>query len=391
MKILTTNSAGNDRFGGIHTRKLEQIKYSPNHSFNIIELNHEKKYISRDNCNIHKIDVMGRTGGKSIFNILSNSSNFNEFNHGIEKLVNDYQNIIRDVNPDVILIPGTSLTSYFLFKACRREEVLKNTVHEYAGVLEKEIGNYIGDTRVILGQIGKQFVSDIARANMTYMFPSKICKEEVERIHNIKLDDSYIVWNGLSEGFSPKFINRKVPKNLTLGYIGRVHHVKNLPFFLNLNENMGRNARLNIITDLVSAASKETGKALIEKISEGEIFYYAPRDRSKLGKFYAQKLSASIVPSFFETYCNGAVESIVCGTPTLLSDHAGAKEVFDKYGLSDLVFSIDSMDSFNKALASAENQNFEIDPKLRTQIYEDLSWEKVIEKYNAIAEEVASK
>jgi len=44
MKILTTNSAGSDLFGGIHTRKIEHAKHSPQHKFHIIELNSEKKY-----------------------------------------------------------------------------------------------------------------------------------------------------------------------------------------------------------------------------------------------------------------------------------------------------------------------------------------------------------
>jgi len=48
MKLLTTNSAGKDQFGGIHTRKVEQIRNSPQYIFHVIELNKEKKYILQD-------------------------------------------------------------------------------------------------------------------------------------------------------------------------------------------------------------------------------------------------------------------------------------------------------------------------------------------------------
>jgi len=267
---------------------------------------------------------------------------------------------------------------------------LNRTIQEYAGVLEKEIGNYTGDTRFILGQIGKEFVSDIALENMTYMFPSNICKRTVEEIHKIVIDEGHIVWNGISEEFGNEF-NRTPPSNLTIGYIGRVHHVKNLPFFLGLNENMKNPAKLKIITDLVSAANKSTGKPLLEKMTEGKVFYSAPRSKKRIKEIYEEELSVSVVPSFFETYCNGAVESLVCGTPTLLSDRAGASEVYKKYELSNLIFSIDEMASFEKALEGAEKMNFTIKESLSKEIYEDLCWEKVIGKYNDLAEMVVSK
>ncbi|MAG10883.1 hypothetical protein CMI44_01050 [Candidatus Pacearchaeota archaeon] len=391
MKILTTNSAGNDKFGGIHTRKIEQIKHSPQDTFHIVELNTEKGYISRDNCNIHKINALERTGGKTIFEILGKSKNYYEFNRGVEKIVNEYQNLIREVSPEVVLIPGTSLTSYFLYKACKREGILDKALQEYAGVLEKEISNYTGDTRVILGQIGKEFVSDIAMDNVTYMFPSNTCRDTVEKIHGINFRKSHVVWNGVSEEFTSSGYNRKVPSELILGYIGRVHHVKNLPFFLGLNENMKDNSKLKIVTDISAAATKPTGKLLLKKITDEEVFYYAPRSKERLKKFYEKEISANIVPSFFETYCNGAVESLVCGTPTLLSDRAGAKEVYHKYGLDDLLFSIHDMNSFENALEHARERDFTIKPGLSKEIYENLYWKKVIGRYKEIIESIASK
>lgn len=392
MKILTTNSAGNDRFGGIHTGKIEHMRHSPQHVFHVVELNAEKKYVSRDNSNIHKVDTLGCTEGKSIFEILEGSENQVEFDRGVEKLVNEFQNAIKGIDPDVVLIPGTSLTSYFLFKACRREGVLGRTIQEYAGVLEKEVGNYVGDTRFILEQIGKVFVSEEALGNVTYTFPSNVCKDAVEEIHGITFgENSHVAWNGISEEFSQRGFNRDPPEDLTLGYVGRVHHVKNLPFFLGLGENMERDIKLKIITDLASAGNKSPGKPLLEALTSGDVFYYAPRDRRDLKLFYESQLSSAVVPSFFETYCNGAVESLVCGTPTLLSDRAGAREVYDHYGLSDLVFSIDDMASFERALSHSESMNFTVGEELSRTIYEDLSWKKVIGKYNAIVESVGLK
>jgi glycosyltransferase involved in cell wall biosynthesis len=391
MKILTTNSAGNDVFGGIHTRKNEQVRNSPQHTFHVIELNQEKKYISYKNLNAHKIDTPSLTHGKTIFELLKESKNRQEFDVSVERLVNEFQNVIRVTKPDSILIPGTSLTSYFLFKACRREGVLNKTVQEYAGVLEKEIGNYTGDTRFILGQIGKTFVSDEARDNVIYIFPSQLCKDEVENIHGIIISNGYVIWNGVSKEFVSGDFNRGPPKELTLGYVGRIQHVKNLPFFLSINENISRKAKLKIITDISSAARRNVGTVLLQKMNSGDVFYYAPRSRDQLKEFYETQLSACVVPSFFETYCNVAVESLVCGTPTLLSNRAGASEVYKKYGLEKLLFDIDHIASFEGSLNYAESENFTVDEGLSRQIYEDLKWEKVISKYNEVFEEVRSR
>lgn len=384
MKILTTNSAGSDVFGGIHTRKIEQVRNSPQHTFHIVELNSEKKYLSQGNLNLHKLNTLELTKGKTIFNLLKEAKNNRDFDVSVERMVNEFQNTIRSVEPDAILIPGTSLTSYFLFKAARREGVLNKTVQEYAGILEKEITNYTGDTRYILNQIGKVFVSEEARENMTYLFPSQNCKDEVENIHNIKLDKSYVIWNGISPEFANGEFNRSPPEERTLGYVGRIQYVKNLPFFLSLNENTNKKSKLKIITDISAAANKEVGRSLLDKMNKEEVFYYAPRSRERLKKFYESQLSSSIVSSYFETYCNGAVESLVCGTPTLLSDRAGAKEVFKKYGLEDLIFSIDNISSFEKALDNAEKRNFIIEKDLSRQIYQDLRWDKVIGEYNKV-------
>jgi glycosyltransferase involved in cell wall biosynthesis len=389
MKILTTNSAGNDLFGGIHIRKTQQVKYSPDCIFHMLELNHEKKYVSQDNLNIHKINTLERIGGESILGVLDdNPLNYKVFNERLELIVNDFQNVIRVTDPDIISVPGTSLPPYCLYKAARREQMLDRTIIEYAGVIEKEIGNYTGDQRVILADMGKEFVSEIARDNVTYLFPSQSCKDEVERIHGVKLDNSHVVWNGISSDFIEGGYCRKVPENESLGYVGRVHHVKNLPFFLGLNENIKEDIGLKIITDISSAAKKATGSSLLKKMSNGEVFFYHPRSQVELAKFYSKELSAGVVSSFFETYCNGAVESLVCGTPTLLSDRSGAKEVYEEYGLKDLVFSIDNIRSFKDSLDYARGIEFIIPEDLSKQLYSDLNWEKVIGKYNKIFEEI---
>lgn len=388
MKFLTTNSSGKSCFGGIYTRLKEYIKNSPEHTFHIIELNHEKKYISRENKILHKVDLLSAIESDNVAEVLNQAKNYKDFNKRTEKIVNEFQNTIQAVNPDIIWIPGTSLSSYFLFKAARREGHFDRTIHSYAGIVEKELGSYSGDPRYILTLLGKEFVSNEALENITYIFPSNHCKETVEEIHKIKMKNTHVVHNGISRSFIEGGYNRHLPGELVLGYVGRVQPVKNPDFFLNLNDNMKEDVKLKIITDLLSAVNKSIGKTLIRKLNSGEVFFHHPIQQQELKKFYESQVSAIIIPSFFETYCNVAMESTVCGTTALLSDNTGAKEIFKKFGLENLLFSVNDFKSFESALNNARDRNFTIEEELTRDIYNELSWEKVIGEYNQIAEKV---
>tara|TARA_Y100000310_G_scaffold277708_1_gene295657 strand:- start:15 stop:1184 length:1170 start_codon:yes stop_codon:yes gene_type:complete len=388
MRFLTTNSSGKDTFGGIHTRLREHMKYSPEHNFYIIELNEEKKYTPTENGAIFTLDIPNLLNGDTIYGALDKSMTFPEFNEKIEPIVNEYQNSIQTVNPDIITIPGSSLTSYCLYKAAKRENKLDKTIHNYAGILEKEIGGYRGEPRAILSMIGKIFTSPEPLSKVTYIFPSTLTKETIEKEHNVKFTNYHIIPNGISEEFTNNQIERISPEELTLGYVGRIHHVKNPRYFLDLSDNLKEKTILKIITDLRNVHNKTDGPSLLDKLTKGEILYYHPRNAEKLNKFYRTQISSLVIPSSFETYCNVAMESIACGTPALLTNRAGATETYQKYGLDDLIFSITNLDSFETALESIKEREYVIEEKLKKQIQTDLSWEKIIQKYNEIAKNI---
>jgi glycosyltransferase involved in cell wall biosynthesis len=390
MKILTGNASGIDIFGGIHTQLQEHIKHSPEYHFYIVEPNKEKKYISRNNKTILTLDFPDLIGANNLLEVLRTSETIHQFNRRVEPVVNEYQNIIQYIAPDALIIFGSSLSSLFLYKAARREGALERTIHVYSGVLEKEIGDYRGEPRELLRRLGKTFTEDVALENVTYIFPSELCKRTVERIHGVRIENSYIIPNGISEEFCIDTTERNPPKELTLGYVGRLTHVKNPGFFLNLGDNVSESIKLKIITDIRFREIRGSKKLLLEKLNAGEVFYYAPRDKLDLSRFYRTQVSAIVVPSLFETFCNVAVESLVCGTPVLLSDRAGAREILEKHNLEDLVFSITEMDSFNRALRAAQEREFRIPPEISQKIYQELSWRKIIEKYNQIIEAIGS-
>lgn len=387
MKILTTNASGKDVFGGIHTHIQEQIVYSPKDKFYISELNRERKYTEEENKTLIKYDLESLIGTNDVRNLLGNSESFEEFNSNGEKIINEFQSTIELVKPDIIKLFGTSIPSYFMSVAAKREGKLNKTIHCYAGVLEKEIGGYNETSQELLKKIGRNFTNEENLQKVTYIFPSKLCKQTVEELHNIKIENSHVIPNGISKPFYNKK-ERTPPKELTLGFIGRLSAVKNPDLFLNLHEVLKEDINLKIITDLAASANKPIGKTLIRKMTDGEINYYAPRPPKELVDFYKTQISVNVVPSLFETFCNVALESLVCGTPTLLSNRAGAKEIFEEYGLDKLIFSIDNMDSFREALEEAEKNKFKIKEEVSKQIYKDFSWKNIIGKYQKIIKRV---
>jgi glycosyltransferase involved in cell wall biosynthesis len=390
MDILTTNSSGKDSFGGIHTKLREVSKYTPKNHIYVIELNREKKYVEKNNSSVIKIDTKNSLGGQDISEVLNNSECFEEFDKRIEGLVNEFQNSIQTVDPDIIMIPGSSLTSYILSKAAKREGKLSKTIHSYAGILEKEIGGYLGNPRAILKKVGRSFTRQEFLDEVTYLFPSNLTRTTLEKEHGIKFPNWEVIPNGISEEFINDSIERQVPDELILGFIGRLHHVKNARYFLDLSDNMDEKAKLKIVTDLRNISSKTDGPSLLESLTMGKVLYHHPMSTGELSEFYRQEVSAIVIPSTFETFCNVAIESLSCGTPALLSDRAGATEVYREYGLDDLIFSIIKLDSFHKALEHAKSSNFKVNPDTIKELREDLSWKKIVPKIDRLIKKVAS-
>lgn len=388
MRVLTTGTTGQDIFGGIHTQIEEHIRNSPNSEFHIIDPNKEKKYEAGEDRAVLKLDTPSLIESDDLLSVLNESQTVPDFSERVEPLVNEYQNAIQDVDPGIVLVAGTSLTSFLLYKAARREKALGTTVICYGGVLEKEITDYTGEPREILRRIARTFTEPEALEQATYVFPSVHCKGTVEEMHEVQIESAHIIPNGISREFIESGEERNPPQNLSYGYVGRLHHVKNLPFFLNINDNTEEKAKLKVITDLNAVFRRKRGKLLLEKLTRGEAFYHAPRPPTELDKFYRTAVSAIVIPSFFETFCNVAPEAAVCGTPALLSDRAGAKEVYQRHGLEGLVFNITDMDSFKEAQRVARGMDYRIPPEVSRSIGSELSWKKVIAKYDEVFESV---
>ncbi len=388
MKYLSTNVSGKDVFGGIHTHLREHVNLSPQHDFYILELCESREYPQTSNLHVNRIN--SSTGFSNIKGMLNGAESIEDLKKRGEGLIQEYQKNIKEINPDVILLLGTSLPSYFLLNAVVREGCLDKILHSYSGVVEMERGGYARKLQGLLDMFGKEFTSEQIRDNVVYIFPSEHCKNVVEKLHRVKLENSYIIPNGVSDEFLNNSL-RIPPKELSLGYVGRFSPVKNPDFFMNLKDEINEPVLLKIVTDIVTATNSKGGSSLLQKMNKGEVLYFHPRHAHELSKFYKRELSTTVIPSLFETFCNVATESIISGTPVLLSDRAGVREVFERYGLEDLIFSIDSRESFSSAMDFAKSMDFRINPELSREMYFELSWDKIIEKYNNIAERVREK
>jgi glycosyltransferase involved in cell wall biosynthesis len=200
-----------------------------------------------------------------------------------------------------------------------------------------------------------------------------------------------VVPNGVSSAFYNPSKSRNAPSEFSLGFVGRLSSVKNVDLFLELNTFLDNPAKLKIITDIYAGANKPIGQSLLKKMTAGEVHYFHPRPTADLADFYREELSVNIVPSLFETFCNVATESLVTGTPVALSDRAGSKDIFKKYGLEDLIFSIEDTDSLKASLEAAKEMDYTVPKNISKEIYNELKWENVIDEYNSLSEKVANK
>ena len=392
MRFLTSNSTGKEVIGGIHTHLQAHILHSPEHTFDIVELNGDRQYISEDNRNIHKLNVKELIGTESLKDLLKFSDTLDEVEESGKGIQQEYQRLLQTVSPDVVFVFGTSLASYFLLRAVQAEGGLEKTIHSYSGVIEKEIGGFSRQvSKSVLETIGRAFTREDVNGKVTYIFPSEICKNTVEDLHNVRLANANVIPNGVSSDFLSWVERRRPPRKITLGYVGRVSPVKNPDYFLTINQLLQKPVSLKMLTDIYAASESASGKSLLKQMTEGSVAYCNPRPPRELADFYRREVSAIVIPSHFETFCNVAPEAIVTGTPVLLSDKAGSSEVFQRYAdLKDLVFSIDDPESFRRSFDYARRMKFIVDPKTSRKMYYELRWENIIEKYNKIAESICT-
>jgi len=261
----------------------------------------------------------------------------------LKKGIDLYKNLIKEINPNFVLVNGTYWEPWLLITAAK--ETGCPAIVYYAGSISAEIKKFSAKTQRILLAMEKEFDSSNV---VKYIFPSNLIKNRVEKeIFNHPINNFIVIPNGIN------IHNEKTNliKTSAVGMVARWTHVKNPNYIFDLikiNKKEGRPLTFNVVTDISENNIK------YNKLN-AETNLYKPMEYSKLVDFYLLN-RVIICPSIFETFGNVPLEAVSLGIPALVSRNMGVADTFKHLGLESLVVDFSNpQDIFNKLLIIQNN------------------------------------
>lgn len=377
MKILVNSHTG---IGGI-ARTAQQMHQQilANHKDDelvvVYENRESKKEYKRSYCNTRVYSVPTPKG-------VHNFTSLAKFKRRYNPIIDKMQAVVEKENPDIILIIGTFYFPWFLLNAARKAKRL--FIIRYAGIIEME------ETKKIWLRMGKDFIDP----NYHYIFPSRHSKDTVENIHNIKLMHSRVIHNGLPEEFFRERKKRTTNGKFKIGYVGRHYGVKNPEFCLTLADKMRstNHSEIEMVSNYTGTNPKARSKTAktIRKFLKAGIKLTPIMSTSKLARFYQSK-DLIISPSHFETYGYVPLEAIATGTPALINNTLGIKEVFVRLGLEDFIVDFKDVDHIMDKIEHVRNKKMVINSDTSRKLRRDYSFSNTMLQFFDTFEQVLSK
>ena len=380
MKLFVNTDTSVTGKGGIG-RKIDELKsYIVKHKQNI-ELyilqfgENDRKYRTESNVIIYEVKPELKSDSK--WGVYGSVGKIEDLYQRFDPFIKKIRQILLEIKPDAVTIEGTFWAPWCLYHAAKSamdEKQLPKIplILDYAGILSEEIKHYPPDLRKVLSLMEKDFNDE----EMFYIFPSNLTKEKVEGIFGHQIKNSTVIPNGVSDIFFEEQEN-SAPNGI--GYVGRDSHVKNIGFMPTLKralEKSGKNRDMHVVSDFRNASSKE-------ELIAHNIRIHGWKNKKALKKFYGNR-SVMISPSHFETFGIAPLESIACGTPNIISENMGVREVYEDLGLDSHVLNISDVSQVIRRIEDLEGKR--IKRCIRRKLRKRYSWQKIMPEYAAAIE-----
>lgn len=247
-------------------------------------------------------------------------------------LIDTAKDIMRQEEPDILLINGTYSTPWILAQAAR--ELGIPIVLRYAGVLKKEAShkNFFVRRRFL------EYEKWLVGSADAIIFPSVVCQKIVENeIWGHPVEHSQVIPNPVRK--QRVGVNKRSGR-YTIAAIGRWTPIKNFPAFVKLHKEL---LGIKWPHKAILVASLGFKNNIVPETIE----LRDPMSHEDLLKFY-RSVDLVAVTSHFETFSNVAAEAVVNGTTVLVSKDVGFSEILIQAGLKRMV-----IDSFEDSVAVA--------------------------------------
>ncbi len=323
--------------GGITTSNINLINYlyGQDYEFLGLELNarmYMKAPVNFRNfspdvfdhhiINIHNLPIM---------DILDESKNLNDIKRAYREPIRLLRDILKKEKPDIILLSGTYYIPWLIAIAASREKI--PIVLWYSGILAKEVEHYSKKRRSLFYLMEREIIKKSSKI----IFPSKLCKEAVEKIVvKNKIEKSYVIPNPVSDVFTnPCAVEYSIERRIAA--VGRYSNIKNFDKFFDLHKKLLKKRWHHSATFVTNQSVK------IKKIPKS-IEILPPMNTEGIKNFYISQ-GLIVCPSKFETFGNVPMEAVCLGIPVLVSDKMGCAEILKEVGLENMTISFDDMDN----------------------------------------------
>lgn len=246
------------------------------------------------------------------------------------KMVNDLAKVFAQTRPDLFFLSGFSALSYVLFLAARKANIPVVTTHHGLWFRESEAQRRFSPQvlklrRAMEKETVVHSVKNIFLTPLSYReFAKNICRVPKKQLAFITLP------------YNPIFASRRAVKKprqsiTQIGFVGRWDPVKNHHAYLAL----AKEARRQGLAWNFSAVTKLSEVRSLKDIVDEYQTYIDVRpetSQQQLVRYY-RSLDIIVVPSHSETFCGVITESMLQGTPALISPGVGWVDTYRAYGL----------------------------------------------------------
>jgi glycosyltransferase involved in cell wall biosynthesis len=270
--------------------------------------------------NIHHLPIM---------EVLEKSSNLKQVETAYREAINIVRGILRETNPDVVLLSGTYYLPWIISVAAEAEKI--PVVLWYSGVLARETVSQPEPIKSIFKDMEKSIVQRASRV----IFPSDICKDVVEKeVTKKKIAKSFVIPNPISSIFTEPCATES-SMDRRIAAVGRYSRIKNFDRFFELHKTLLKRKWSHTASFVTNTDFK------IKKLPK-TLDLLPPMTPEGLKKYYLTQ-GLVICPSSFETFGNVPMEAACLGIPVLVSETMGCAEILKQVGLGNMVISFDDI------------------------------------------------
>ena len=301
------------------------------------------------------------------------------------RTLRNIRSIINDVKPDLIY-----LNSMFSLHFTIIPLIIKHFDRTKAGVIVSPRGMLKPTALAIKPLKKRSFISLLNYSgiiNKIYFLATdeNEAKEVNKTFPRAKV---MIAPNFPGKFYLPTYI-KKIAKDLSIIFIGRIHPIKNLDFLLNSIKPLTGDIKLDIVGVIEDPSYWQSCLKIINNLPKNiKVNYLGERPHNETVKLLHDH-HVLVLPTKGENFGHAIFESFVAGRPVLISDQTPWRNLFEKFAGWDLSL---EESKFTKALEKAENwdqEEYDLFCNGASKLAESyISKSNLIERYRKIFNDV---